>query len=80
MRFQILTLGAIAAVASAAAKPGLPKPDKDGRYTISAPGITAKVMLYSHLYRPSACFLDLAHNTTVPETNNLDSSSLTPPP
>lgn len=43
MRLEILTLGAFAAVAAAVAKPGLPKPDKDGRYTISAPGIRAKV-------------------------------------
>lgn len=43
MRFQILTLGAVAAVATAAATNRLPKPDTDGRYTISAPGITAKV-------------------------------------
>ncbi|OBT49957.1 hypothetical protein VE04_09265, partial [Pseudogymnoascus sp. 24MN13] len=47
MRFQILTLGAVAAVATAAVTSKLPKPDKDGRYTISAPGITAKFIPYA---------------------------------
>ncbi|KFY86256.1 hypothetical protein V500_07759 [Pseudogymnoascus sp. VKM F-4518 (FW-2643)] len=47
MRFQILTLGAVVAVATAAATHKLPKPDKDGRYTISAPGISAKFIPYA---------------------------------
>lgn len=50
MRFQILTLGAVAAVATAAVTSKLPKPDKDGRYTISAPGIRAKVCSTLILY------------------------------
>lgn len=42
------TAAFVAALASSVYGAAVPAPDADGRYTISAPGITAKVGLFSN--------------------------------
>ncbi|KAK4155983.1 galactose mutarotase-like domain-containing protein [Chaetomidium leptoderma] len=46
MKFSLLLVAAVAEAAMAGPGCDAPKPDKDGRYTISAPGIKAKFIPY----------------------------------